>query len=547
MKVAPVGRGSGRQVRVLADRAGRVGRTLCVFVGRPHNSTHDEKRGGGAGPGRRPRRPAGPRAPRPRPSAAASPACSGPSGCGKSTLMRSLVGVQQPRRRQRAGLRRGGRQPAAARPRRLRHPGRQRVRRPHGRREPRVLRPRARGRTATEVDRGGRGGRPRPPPRPGRRPALRAASAAASSLAVALLGSPDLLVLDEPTVGLDPVLRRDLWALFHRLAEAGAAVFVSSHVMDEADRCDRLLLMREGRIIADGAPEEIRQKTGADDIESAFLAHRRGGRGMTARSARASPWRSPRRVLTQLRRDHRTLAHAAAAALPADLAALVDVRRLRRRPSSTGSGRRCWRSSRCIVMFLVTSVTTLRERSSGTLERLLAMPMGKLDFLVGYALAFGLVAAVQSVLAVGDQRRAARPRRARPGLAADDRRGRRRRARHRARAVRVGVRADRVPGGAVHAGAADPAAAAVRAVRAARRCCRPPWSGSATCCRCPTPSTRCSTSPPAPTPGPCGRTRHRRTLRAGRAGPGRGHPAPTHLLSVDPPRPPGPPALASRP
>ena len=66
------------------------------------------------------------------------------------------------------------------------------------------------------------------------------------SLAVALLGSPDLLVLDEPTVGLDPVLRRDLWGLFHRLADAGAAVFVSSHVMDEADRCDRLLLMREG-------------------------------------------------------------------------------------------------------------------------------------------------------------------------------------------------------------------------------------------------------------------------------------------------------------
>jgi ABC-2 type transport system ATP-binding protein len=68
------------------------------------------------------------------------------------------------------------------------------------------------------------------------------------------------------------VLRRDLWALFHRLAEGGAAVFVSSHVMDEADRCDRLLLMREGRIIADGTPPEIRQKTGANDIESAFLA-----------------------------------------------------------------------------------------------------------------------------------------------------------------------------------------------------------------------------------------------------------------------------------
>jgi len=93
-----------------------------------------------------------------------------------------------------------------------------------------------------------------------------------ASLAVALLNTPDLLVLDEPTVGLDPVLRRDLWALFHRLAEDGAAVFVSSHVMDEADRCDRLLLMREGRIIADDTPAHIREKTQTDDIESAFLA-----------------------------------------------------------------------------------------------------------------------------------------------------------------------------------------------------------------------------------------------------------------------------------
>ncbi|GAW48820.1 MULTISPECIES: ABC transporter ATP-binding protein [unclassified Nocardioides] len=92
------------------------------------------------------------------------------------------------------------------------------------------------------------------------------------SLAVALLGEPDLLVLDEPTVGLDPVLREDLWALFHRLARSGVAVFVSSHVMDEAERCDRLLLMREGRIIADGTPSEIKERADVDDVESAFLA-----------------------------------------------------------------------------------------------------------------------------------------------------------------------------------------------------------------------------------------------------------------------------------
>ncbi len=91
------------------------------------------------------------------------------------------------------------------------------------------------------------------------------------SLAVALLGEPELIVLDEPTVGLDPVLRKDLWQTFHRLADDGAAVLVSSHVMDEATRCDRLMLMREGRIIADGTPDGLLEKTGAEDIETAFL------------------------------------------------------------------------------------------------------------------------------------------------------------------------------------------------------------------------------------------------------------------------------------
>jgi ABC-2 type transport system ATP-binding protein len=91
------------------------------------------------------------------------------------------------------------------------------------------------------------------------------------SLAVALLGQPELIVLDEPTVGLDPVLRMQLWQTFHELADDGAAVFVSSHVMDEAMRCDRLLLMREGRIIADDSPSGLLAQTGAEDIEQAFL------------------------------------------------------------------------------------------------------------------------------------------------------------------------------------------------------------------------------------------------------------------------------------
>ncbi|WP_054050307.1 ABC transporter ATP-binding protein [Alloactinosynnema sp. L-07] len=92
-----------------------------------------------------------------------------------------------------------------------------------------------------------------------------------ASLAVALLGSPELLVLDEPTVGLDPVLRDDLWALFHRIAKAGTTLLVSSHVMDEAARCDRLLLMREGIILADDTPGGLRARTAKDDLEQAFL------------------------------------------------------------------------------------------------------------------------------------------------------------------------------------------------------------------------------------------------------------------------------------
>ncbi|WP_026403273.1 ABC transporter ATP-binding protein [Actinomadura rifamycini] len=92
-----------------------------------------------------------------------------------------------------------------------------------------------------------------------------------AGLAVALLGSPDLLVLDEPTVGLDPVLRQELWELFRGLADRGTTLLVSSHVMDEAGRTDRLLLMREGRLLADGTPDGLRARTGADDLEAAFL------------------------------------------------------------------------------------------------------------------------------------------------------------------------------------------------------------------------------------------------------------------------------------
>lgn len=92
------------------------------------------------------------------------------------------------------------------------------------------------------------------------------------SLAMALIGSPELVVLDEPTVGLDPVLRVELWGLFRGLADRGVTMIVSSHVMDEALRCDRLLLMRDGRIIADTTPTSLLEDTGTADPEAAFLA-----------------------------------------------------------------------------------------------------------------------------------------------------------------------------------------------------------------------------------------------------------------------------------
>ena len=92
------------------------------------------------------------------------------------------------------------------------------------------------------------------------------------SLAVALLPAPELLVLDEPTVGLDPVLRDELWRTFHALADAGTTLFISSHVMDEARACDTLLLVRDGTILRHTTPQALRQETGCQDLGDAFLA-----------------------------------------------------------------------------------------------------------------------------------------------------------------------------------------------------------------------------------------------------------------------------------
>ncbi|GAA0734822.1 ABC transporter ATP-binding protein [Dactylosporangium roseum] len=94
---------------------------------------------------------------------------------------------------------------------------------------------------------------------------------ARASLACAIVGRPRLLVLDEPTVGQDPVLRNELWQRFHAMAKAGSTLLVSSHVMDEAGRCDRLLLIREGLLIADATPAAVRERAGTDDLDTAFL------------------------------------------------------------------------------------------------------------------------------------------------------------------------------------------------------------------------------------------------------------------------------------
>ncbi len=102
------------------------------------------------------------------------------------------------------------------------------------------------------------------------------------SLACALVGDPELLVLDEPTVGLDPVLRVELWERFAALAAAGTTLIVSSHVMDEAGRCDRLLLLREGELLSDSTPAQLRAESGTDDLEEAFLRLVRARQGVAA-------------------------------------------------------------------------------------------------------------------------------------------------------------------------------------------------------------------------------------------------------------------------
>ncbi|MCA0985985.1 ABC transporter ATP-binding protein [Guptibacillus algicola] len=93
------------------------------------------------------------------------------------------------------------------------------------------------------------------------------------SLAIALLHEPEILVLDEPTVGIDPALRNKIWETFETLRESGVLIVVTTHVMDEAERCSRLGMVRDGQLIASGTPDELKQETGASTIEHAFLSY----------------------------------------------------------------------------------------------------------------------------------------------------------------------------------------------------------------------------------------------------------------------------------
>jgi ABC-2 type transport system ATP-binding protein len=193
----------------------------------------------------------------------------GPSGCGKTTLMRAIVGVQivesgtvrvlgeeagSPGVRARVGY--VTQSPAVYQDLTARENLRY-FRRVLGAAAERV------GETLETIQLAGEADRPVRNLSGGQR--------ARVSLGTALLGRPDVLVLDEPTVGLDPVLREDLWRTFHGIAAEGATLLVSSHVMDEAGRCDHLLLMRDGRLLADLTPDELRGRTGEQDMEQAFL------------------------------------------------------------------------------------------------------------------------------------------------------------------------------------------------------------------------------------------------------------------------------------
>ncbi len=214
------------------------------------------------------------------------------------------------------------------------------------------------------------------------------------SLGVALLGAPRLLVLDEPTVGLDPVLREQLWSMFAAIAGDGTSLLVSSHVMNEAERCRRAGADAGG---SDPRPGNAAATQGPD-------GHRGPGCRIPGPGSRSERGMKPHialatsaRVLRQLRHDPRTVV--LLVAVPSAL--LLVVRFVfDSRTEFSAVAPALLGVFPFTLMFLVTSITTLRERTTGTLERLMTTPMSKLDLLVGYGIAFGSVALVQVLVAV---------------------------------------------------------------------------------------------------------------------------------------------------
>ena len=222
------------------------------------------------------------------------------------------------------------------------------------------------------------------------------------SLACALVGDPDLLVLDEPTVGLDPVLRVDLWEQFNALARRGTTLLISSHVMDEADHCGDLLLMRDGHLLAHTTPDPPQrghpmQLTGGS-VPVRHPAQHRSRSRLTARPYLATTTR----ILRQLAADHRSVAMIVV--VPSLVITLMYFMFQNaphaRYPSPFNNA--------ClillgllplIVMFLITSISMQRERVSGTLERILTTPLRRLDLLGAYGTAFSVAAAAQATVA----------------------------------------------------------------------------------------------------------------------------------------------------
>ena len=223
------------------------------------------------------------------------------------------------------------------------------------------------------------------------------------SLACALVCQPDLLVLDEPTVGLDPVLRVDLWEQFTELARGGTTLLVSSHVMDEADHCGDLLLMRDGQLVAHTTPTQLREDTGCTSPGGRVSVHDQAQHHAQSRLGLRGYAATTTRILRQLAGDHRSVAMILVVPVVVITLMYFMFENVPHRPGTPSPF-----NNACLillglfplfVMFIITSITMQRERASGTLERILTTPLRRLDLLIAYGTAFSVAAAAQASVA----------------------------------------------------------------------------------------------------------------------------------------------------